>query len=74
MYHPQASYSNVDFTCILGNPLQDYVDIKHQVICDGKNELFTFIAISSDKKLWGEETSTEEEDEETEQPYKQRNK
>ena len=64
---PKASYSNVEITCILGNPLQDYVDIKHQLICDGINELFTFTAISSDKKLRGEETSTEEE-EETEQP------
>ena len=63
---PKASYSNVEITCILGNPLQDYVDIKHQVICDGINELFTFTALSSDKKLRGEETSTEEE--ETEQP------
>ena len=65
---PKASYSNVEITCILGDPLQDYVDIKHQVIRDGINELFTFTAISSDKKLhWGEETSIEEE-EETEQP------
>ena len=50
------------------DPLQDYVDIKHHIIRDGINKLFTFTAISSDKKLhWGEETSIEEE-EETEQP------
>ena len=65
---PKASYSNVEITCILEDPLQDYVDMKHQVIRDGINELFTFTEISSDKKLhWGEETSTEEE-EETKQP------
>ena len=46
----------------------DYVEIERQVIRDGLNELFTFTAILSDKKLnWGEETSTEEE-EETEKP------
>ena len=46
---------------------QDYVEIEHQVIRDGFNELFTFTEIYSDKILhWGEETSTEEE-EETEQ-------
>ena len=46
----------------------DYVEIEHQVIRDGLNELFTFISIYSDEKLnWGEETSIEEE-EETEKP------
>ena len=51
---------------LLVEPLYDYVEIEHQVIRDGFNELFT--EISSDKILhWGEETSTEEE-EETEQP------
>ena len=74
MYHPQASYSNVEITCILGDPLQGYVDIKHQVIRDGIIKLFTFTEISSDEKLhWDEETSTEEK-EETEQPYNQLNK
>ena len=42
----------------------DYVEIEHQVIRDGFNELFTFTKICSDKILhWGEETSTEEEEE-----------
>ena len=46
----------------------DYIEIEHQVIRDGFNELFTFTKICSDKILhWGEETSTEEE-EETEKP------
>ena len=46
----------------------DYVDIEHQVIRDGFNELFTFTAIHSDEKFnWGEETSIEEE-KETEKP------
>ena len=54
---PKASYSNVEITCILGDPLQDYVDIKHQVIRDGIIKLFTFTAISSHEKLhWDEET------------------
>lgn len=49
----------------------DYVEIEHQVIRDGFNELFTFTEICSDKILhWGEETSTEEE-EETEQPIEE---
>ena len=49
----------------------DYVEIEHQVIRDGFNELFTFTKICSDKILhWGEETSTEEE-EETEQPIEE---
>ena len=49
----------------------DYVEIEHQVIRDGFNELFTFTEIYSDKILhWGEETSTEEE-EETEQPIEE---
>ena len=49
----------------------DYVEIVHQVIRDGFNELFTFTEICSDKILhWGEETSTEEE-EETEQPIEE---
>jgi hypothetical protein len=29
----------------------DYVEIEHQVIRDGFNELFTFTAIRSDEKL-----------------------
>ena len=42
----------------------DYVEIEHQVIRDGFNELFIFTEICSDKILhWGEETSTEEEEE-----------
>ena len=42
----------------------DYVEIEHQVIRDGFNELFTFTEICSDKILHGgEETSTEEEEE-----------
>ncbi len=49
----------------------DYVEIEHQVIRDGFNELFTFTKICSDKILhWSEETSTEEE-EETEQPIEE---
>ena len=49
----------------------DDVEIEHQVIRDGFNELFTFTEICSDKILhWGEETSTEEE-EETEQPIEE---
>jgi hypothetical protein len=49
----------------------DYVEIEHQVIRDGFNELFTFTEICSDKILhWGEEISTEEE-EETEQPIEE---
>ena len=49
----------------------DYVEIEHQVIRDGFNELFTFTEICSDKILhWGEETSTEEEGE-TEQPIEE---
>ena len=49
----------------------DYVEIEHQVIRDGFNELFTFIAIRSDEILyWGEETSTKEK-EETEQPIEE---
>ena len=49
----------------------DYVEIEHQVIRDGFNELFTFTKICSDKILhWGKETSTEEE-EETEQPIEE---
>ena len=47
----------------------DYVELEHQTIRDGLNELFTFTAIRSDEKFnWGEETSTEEE-EETESLY-----
>ena len=38
---PKVSYSNVEITCILGDPLQDYVDIKHQILRDGINQLFT---------------------------------
>ena len=42
----------------------DYVEIEHQAIRDGLNELFTFTAIRSDEKFnWDEETSTEEEEE-----------
>ena len=49
----------------------DDVEIEHQVIRDGFNELFTFTEICSDKILfWGEETSTEEE-EETEKPIEE---
>ena len=49
----------------------DDVEIEHQVIRDGFNELFTFTEICSDKILhWGEETSTEEEGE-TEQPIEE---
>ena len=43
----------------------DYVEIEHQVIRDGFNELFTFTAILSDEKLnWGEET-----EQPTEEPF-----
>ena len=42
----------------------DYVEIEHQVIRDGFNELFTFTEICSDKILHGDI----EEEEETEQP------
>ena len=35
------------------DPLQDYVDIKHQVIRDGIIKLFTFTAISSDENYIG---------------------
>ena len=43
----------------------DYVEIEHQVIRDGFNELFTFTAIRSDEKLnWGEET-----EQPTEEPF-----
>ena len=42
----------------------DYVEIEHQVIRDGFNELFIFTEIWSDEILHGgEETSTEEEEE-----------
>ena len=45
----------------------DYVEIEHQVIRDGPNELFTFTEICSDKILHGDT----EEEEETEQPIEE---
>ena len=61
---PKSSNYNVEITCVLDEPLYDYVEIEYQVIRDGLNELFTFTEIRSDEKFnWGEETSTEEEEE-----------
>ena len=61
---PKSSNCNVEIACLLDEPLYDYVEIEHQAIRDRFNELFTFTAIHSYKKLnWGGETSTEEEEE-----------
>ena len=57
---PNSSNCNVEFTCVLDEPLYDYVEIEHRIIRDGLNEVFSFTAIHSDENLnWGEETSTE---------------
>ena len=42
---PKSSNYNVEITCVLDEPLYDYVEIEHQVIRDGLNELFTFTSI-----------------------------
>ena len=42
---PKSSNYNVEITCVLDEPLYDYVEIDHQVIRDGLNELFTFTSI-----------------------------
>ena len=55
--YPKSSNCNGEITYVLDDPLYNYVEIEHQVIRDGLNELFTFTAIHSDEKLnWGEET------------------
>jgi hypothetical protein len=61
---PKVLADQVEVTCVLDEPLYDYVEIEHQVIRDVLNELITFTAIRSDEKsdeilCWGEETSTE---------------
>ena len=68
---PKVLADKVEVTCVLDESLHNYVEIEHQVIRDGFNELFTFTEIYSDEILhWGEETSIEEE-EETEQPIEE---
>ena len=48
---PKSSNCNIEITYVLDEPLYEYVEIEHQVIRDGLNELFTFTSIRSDEKL-----------------------
>ena len=62
--NPKSSNCHAEITCVLDQPLYDYVEIDHQVIRDVLNELFIFTAIRSEEKFnWGEEAFTEEEKE-----------
>ena len=47
---PKSSNCNAEITCVLDEPLYDYVEIEHQVIRDGLNEFITFTAIRPDEK------------------------
>ena len=42
---PKSSNCNIEITYVLDEPLSEYVEIEHQVIRDGLNELFTFTSI-----------------------------
>ena len=60
---PKVSTGDAEITCVLDEPLNDFVEIEHQVIRDGFNELFTITAIRSEKELlWGESPSMEDVD------------
>ena len=51
---PKVLSVDVEITCVLDEPLHDYIEIEHQVIRDGFNEILTFTAIRSEEKLhWG---------------------
>ena len=47
--YPKSSNCNGEITYVLDDPLYNYVEIEHQVIRDGLNELFTFTPIRSEK-------------------------
>ena len=48
---PKALVGKVEITCVLEEPLNDFIEIEHQVIRDGYNELFTIFSIKSTEKL-----------------------
>jgi hypothetical protein len=48
---PKVSTGNAEIICVLDEPLNDFVEIEHQVIRDGFNELFTITSVKSNEKL-----------------------